>query len=62
VYGFRGERTGGPPPRPLDRFRTRVRAGRLEIGPRFSLDSALRPHPPHHPGESLDGLSRVLYP
>jgi Rieske Fe-S protein len=62
VYGFRGERTGGPPPRPLDRFRTRVRAGQLEIGPRFSLDSELRPHAARHPGESLDGLSRILYP
>jgi Rieske Fe-S protein len=62
VYGFRGERTGGPPPRPLDRFRTRVRVGQVEVGPRFSLDSELRPHPPHHPGESLDGLSRILYP
>lgn len=62
VYGFRGQRTGGPPPRPLDRFRTRVRGGQVEVGPRFSLDSELRPHAPHHPGESLDGLSRILYP
>jgi menaquinol-cytochrome c reductase iron-sulfur subunit len=62
VYGFRGERTGGPPPRPLDRFRTRVRAGQVEVGPRFSLDSELRPHAAHHPGESLDGVSRILYP
>jgi menaquinol-cytochrome c reductase iron-sulfur subunit len=62
VYGFRGERTAGPPPRPLDRFVTRVRAGQVEVGPRYSLDSRLRPHPPHDPGESLDGLSRYLYP
>ena len=62
VYGFRGERTGGPPPRPLDRFRARVRAGQVEIGPRYSLDSDLRPHAAHHPGESLDGLSRLIYP
>jgi Rieske Fe-S protein len=62
VYGFRGERTGGPPPRPLDRFRTRVRAGQLEVGPRFSLDSALRPHAAHHPGESLDGIGPIVYP
>src|SRR5689334_9631294 len=34
VYGFRGERTGGPPPRPLDRFEVRVRAGQVEIGKR----------------------------
>jgi quinol---cytochrome c reductase iron-sulfur subunit, bacillus type len=62
VYGFRGQRTGGPPPRPLDRFRTRVRAGRVEVGPRFSLDSELRPHAPHHPGESLDGIGPIVYP
>ena len=62
VYGFGGERTAGPPPRRLDRFETRVRAGQLEVGPRYSLDSRLRPHPPHAPGESLDGLSRYLYP
>jgi Rieske Fe-S protein len=62
VYGFRGERTAGPPPRPLDRFETRVRAGQVEVGPRYSLDSRLRRHPAHHPGESLDGLSRHLYP
>ncbi len=62
VYGFRGERTGGPPPRPLDRFRTRVRAGQVEVGPRYSLDSRLRPHAAHHPGESLDGIGPIVYP
>ena len=62
VYDFRGRRTAGPPPRPLDRFQTRVRAGQLEIGPRYSLDSRLRRHAPHDPGESLDGLSQYLYP
>jgi len=62
VYDFRGRRTGGPPPRPLDRFRTRVRAGQVEVGQHYSLDSKLHPHAAHHPGESLDGLSRTLYP
>jgi menaquinol-cytochrome c reductase iron-sulfur subunit len=62
VYGFRGQRTAGPPPRPLDRFETRVRAGQVEVGPRYSLDSRLRRFPPHDPGESLDGLSRYVYP
>jgi Rieske Fe-S protein len=62
VYGFRGERTGGPPPRPLDRFDVRVRDGQVEVGQRYSLDSELRRHTAHNPGESLDGISRYLYP
>ncbi len=33
VYGFLGERIGGPPVRPLDRFQTRVTNGQVEIGP-----------------------------
>ena len=39
VYGFEGQVEGGPPVRPLDRFYTRVRAGQVEIGDRFSLNS-----------------------
>jgi hypothetical protein len=39
-----------------------VRGGQVEVGPRFSLDSALRPHAPHHPGESLDGIGPIVYP
>ncbi|MGA8218478.1 MAG: Rieske (2Fe-2S) protein, partial [Solirubrobacterales bacterium] len=35
VYGFLGERIGGPPVRPLDRFQTRVTNGQVEIGPRY---------------------------
>jgi len=62
VYGFRGQRTGGPPPRPLDRFDTRVRAGLVEVGARYSLDNGLRRHAAHNPGESLDGISRYIYP
>ncbi len=45
VYGFEGQVEGGPPVRPLDRFYTRVRAGRVEVGKRFSLNSELRPLP-----------------
>jgi Rieske Fe-S protein len=62
VYGFRGQRTGGPPPRPLDRFETRVRAGQVEVGARYSLDNRLHRHSAHAPGESLDGISRYIYP
>jgi menaquinol-cytochrome c reductase iron-sulfur subunit len=62
VYDLRGRRIGGPPPRPLDRFYTRVRRGRLEVGPRYSLDSKLRRYSPRDPGEPLDGIGRYLYP
>ena len=62
VYDFRGIRVGGPPPRPQDRFRTRVRAGTLEIGPRFSVNNKLERFSPRDPGEALDGAGRLLYP
>jgi Rieske Fe-S protein len=62
VYDFRGLRIGGPPPRPLDRFSTRVRGGRVEVGPRYSVDSELRRFSPRDPGEPLDGIGRYVYP
>ena len=62
VYDFRGRRIGGPPPRPLDRFLTRVRDGMVEIGPRYSLNSRLKRFPPRDPGEPLDGIGQYLYP
>jgi Rieske Fe-S protein len=63
VYDFRGRRIGGPPPRPLDRFITRVRSDDVvEIGPRFSVNSQLRRFAPRYPGESLDGIGRFVYP
>lgn len=62
VYNFRGIRTGGPPPRPLDRFYTLIRADRGLVGPRFSLNSELRRFAPRDPGEPLDGIGQFLYP
>ena len=62
VYDLRGLRTGGPPPRPLDRFFTRIRRGLVEVGPRYSLDSRLRRYDARDPGEPLDGIGRYLYP
>jgi Rieske Fe-S protein len=62
VYDFRGVRASGPPPRPLDRFYTRIRNQRVELGPRFSVNSELRRFSPRDPGESLDGLGHLLYP
>jgi menaquinol-cytochrome c reductase iron-sulfur subunit len=62
VYDILGRRVGGPPPRPLDRFYTRVRNGLVEIGPRYSVNSELRPFSPRGPGEPLDGIGQYLYP
>jgi menaquinol-cytochrome c reductase iron-sulfur subunit len=62
VYNFRGQRIGGPPPRPLDRFYTRIRSGQVELGPRYSVNSELQRFAPRYPGESLDGIGQYLYP
>jgi Rieske Fe-S protein len=62
VYNFRGIRTGGPPPRPLDRFYTLIRRGIVYLGPRFSVNNELRRFSPRDPGEPLDGIGQYLYP
>lgn len=62
VYNFRGEVDGGPPVRPLDRFYTRIRNGRLEVGPRFSVNREIKRFSPRDPGEPLDGIGQYLYP
>jgi menaquinol-cytochrome c reductase iron-sulfur subunit len=63
VYGQLGQVDGGPPVRPLDRFYTRVNAGRVEVGPRYSLDSHFKRFPhPRDPSNHLDGLWQYLYP
>jgi menaquinol-cytochrome c reductase iron-sulfur subunit len=62
VYDFRGIRTGGPPPRPLDRFYTLVRQGQVLVGPRYSVNSELRRFSPRDPGQPLDGIGQFLYP
>ena len=62
VYDFRGRRIGGPPPRPLDRFYTRVRRGQVELGPRYSVNSELRRFSARYSGEPLDGIGQYLYP
>ena len=63
VYGALGQVMGGPPVRPLDRFYTRVVAGRVQVGARFSLDSHFNRFPhPRDPSEHLDGIWKYLYP
>jgi nitrite reductase/ring-hydroxylating ferredoxin subunit len=61
VYDFRGLRVGGPPPRPLDRFYTLIRAGMVYLGPRYSVNSELRRFSLRDPGEPLDGIGQFLY-
>jgi menaquinol-cytochrome c reductase iron-sulfur subunit len=62
VYAFDGTVDGGPPVRPLDRFKTKVENGRVLVGDRFSLDSELRKFSPRDPSNHLDGLWQYLYP
>jgi Rieske Fe-S protein len=62
VYDFRGIRTGGPPPRPLDRFYTLIRDGQVLVGPRYSVNNELRRFAPRDPGEPLDGIGQFLSP
>jgi Rieske Fe-S protein len=62
VYDFAGKVIGGPPVRPLDRFYTRVTAGRVEVGDRFSVNSELERFSPRDPSNWLDGLWQYLYP
>ncbi len=62
VYDLLGRRVGGPPPRPLDRFYTRVVGEYVQLGPRFSVNSQLRRFSPRDPGEPLDGIGQYLYP
>jgi len=62
VYGFLGERIGGPPVRPLDRFQTRVTNGQVEVGPRYSVTSSLDPVRARDPGEFTGGIWNYLYP
>lgn len=64
VYNIRGQVSGGPPVRPLDRFYTRLDSstGLVEIGPRYSVNSELQRFSPRFPGEPIDGIGQYLYP
>ena len=62
IYDFEGKVIGGPPVRPLDRFQTRVSAGQLEIGPRYSVTSQLEPVRARDPGEFTGGIWEYIYP
>ena len=63
VYDFAGKVVGGPPVRPLDRFYTRVREDRVEVGPRYSVNSELKRFDKYRdPAQDLDGIGPYLYP
>jgi menaquinol-cytochrome c reductase iron-sulfur subunit len=64
VYGFLGERIGGPPVRPLDRFQTRVnpQTNQVELGPRYSVTNHFDPVRARDPGEFTGGVWNYLYP
>jgi len=62
VYGFVGERIGGPPVRPLDRFQTRITNGQVEVGPRYSVTNSLDPVRARDPGEFTGGVWDYIYP
>ena len=58
-----GVRVGGPPPRPLDRFYTRVQRRPGADRPRASASTAsCARFSPRDPGEPLDGIGQYLYP
>ena len=60
---LQGMVAGGPPVRPLDRFYTRVRDGRVEVGPRYSVNSRAQAlHSYRDPAQDLDGIGQYLYP
>ena len=62
VYTFDGRVAGGPPVRPLDRFETKVEAGRVLVGPRFSVNSQLDKFHTRDPSNHVDGVWKYLYP
>ena len=62
VYDFQGKRIGGPPVRPLDRFQTRINGKDVEVGPRYSVTSQLKPVRARDPGEFTGGIWEYLYP
>jgi quinol---cytochrome c reductase iron-sulfur subunit, bacillus type len=62
VYDFSGQRVGGPPVRPLDRFYTRIKGDEVQIGPRYSVNSHFKRYPPRDPGQDTDGIGKYVYP
>lgn len=62
VYDFKGSVIGGPPVRPLDRFYTQIVGDRIQVGPRYSVNSEFQRFSPRLPGEPLDGIGQYMFP
>lgn len=62
TYDIEGRVTAGPPVRPLDRFETFVKNGRVFVGERFSVNSQMERVKTRDPGAHVDGLWKILYP
>jgi menaquinol-cytochrome c reductase iron-sulfur subunit len=63
VYDFTGRVSGGPPVRPLDHFYVRVQDGKVQVGPRYSVNSEFKRYDHYRdPGQTLDGIGPYMYP
>ena len=62
VYDLQGVRVGGPPPRPLDRFYTRLHGGLCRSARATASTASCAIFSPRDPGEPLDGIGQYLYP
>ena len=69
-YDNEGNRTAGPPVRALDRYRFRIKDGRLLLGKTYSVsevdgagaDARIHSYPLAGPGQHVDGIEALLYP
>jgi Rieske Fe-S protein len=69
-FDTEGNRTAGPAPRALDRYRFSIRNGRLVLGPRYSVDhvrgtgaaARIQSFPLKDPAEPVTGPESWLYP
>jgi Rieske Fe-S protein len=69
-YDNEGNRTAGPPVRALDRYRFRIKDGRLLLGKTYSVsevdgtgsEARIHSYPLAGPGQHVDGIEALLYP
>ena len=69
-FDTEGNRTAGPAPRALDRYRFSIRNGRLVLGPRYSVDhvrgtgaaARIQSFPLKDPAQPVTGPESWLYP
>ena len=61
-YDSEGRRTAGPPVRPLNRYETRVKNGRVYLGQLYAVDNELQRKQIKGPGQPVEGILSFLYP